>query len=244
MRIYTKRLNKLFVIQIIILISFMFILIFVTYETKSKELKTINNNFLNKIPFEYSLNPGRALCQNVQSRNELLFISLVLIAPHLFEKRNQIRNTWANKQFYNDLRNMFVIGLSKNETVNRLIREEFDMHQDLLQIENLTDSYHVINIKIMKSFKWISTYCSNAKYILRICDDVIVNTPKLINDFRHDSFYKYKENKMFGMTLSGVGPDHNPSSKWYVSVLEFNKTYPAEYNGVYPRYPQGTFLNI
>lgn len=214
----------------------MSILILVTNETKSKEFK--------KIPFvEYSINPGRALCQNNnKSKNELLFISFVIIAPHFFEKRNQIRNTWANKQFYNDLRNMFVIGLSKNETVNALIREEFDIHQDLLQIENLTDSYHVINIKIMKSFKWISTYCSNAKYILRICDDVIVNTPKLINDFRHDSFYKYKENKMFGMTLSGIGPDHNPSSKWYVSVLEFNKTYPPEYNGIYPRYPQGIFF--
>jgi len=188
---------------------------------------------------EFSLNPGHDVCKARRSHLELLFISFVIIAPSYFEKRNEIRNTWASKQFANDLRNIFVVAMSTNETINQMIRDEFELYQDIVQIDALVDSYRVINIKIMKALKWIAKYCARAKYILRICDDVIVNTPKLIKNFRHDPFYKYEKNKIYGMTLAGVGPDHNPSSKWYVSELEFNQTYPPEYKGVYPKYPQG-----
>jgi hypothetical protein len=44
------------------------------------------------------------------------------------------------------------------------------------------------------------------------------------------------------MIFDGIGPDHSPSSKWYVSPLEFNKTYPPEFNGIYPKYPQGKYM--
>ena len=188
---------------------------------------------------EFSLNPKYGLCSAQSEEENLLFVAFVIIAPHYFEKRNEIRNTWANKQFSDDLRVFFAVGQSKNETVNEQIRKEFQIHQDILQINNLTDSYYIMTHKIMNSFKWISEYCSKAKFILRINDDVVVNTPKLIRDFKNDPFYKDHKQRIYGLTLSGIGPDHNPNSKWYVSQLEFNQTYPPEYNGIFPIYPQG-----
>ena len=193
---------------------------------------------------EFSLNPKYGLCSIQSEEESLLFVSFVIIAPHYFEKRNEIRNTWANKQFFDDLRVFFAVGHSKNETVNEQIRKEFQIHQDILQINNLTDSYQVITIKIMKSLEWISVYCPKAKFILRVCDDVVVNTPKLIRDFKIDPFYKDHKHRIYGLTLSGVGPDHSPSSKWYVSTLEFNQTYPPEFKGIYPKFPQGRLFEI
>lgn len=239
--------NKRFatIFKILLVLSFIS-----TYIILKQNFKQTNASFLTIDYFytsikesynssEFSLNPGYDVCKARRTHLDLLFISFVIIAPGYFEKRNEIRNTWANKQFTNDLRNIFVVATSTNETINLMIRDEFELYQDIVQINDLVDSYRVINIKIMKAFKWIAKYCTRAKYILRICDDVIVNTPKLIKNFRYDPFYKYEKNKIYAMTLSGVGPDHNPSSKWYVSELEFNQTYPPEYKGVYPKYPQG-----
>jgi thymidine kinase len=114
----------------------------------------------------------------------------VIISPHQFEQRNHIRNTWANKQFNSDLKVIFTVALSKNQTVNKLLIDEFNFYGDILQIENLIDSYYNCSIKIMKTYKWISNYCSNTKYILKICDDVVVNTPELIRNYKNLIAYK------------------------------------------------------
>ena len=226
MQMNNKRFETIF--KILLVVSFLstfviFKLNFIQNDASSLALDYFYTNIQESYKTsEFSLNPGHDVCKARRSNLELLFISFVIIAPSYFEKRNEIRNTWANKQFANDLRNIFVVAMSTNETINQMIRDEFELYQDIVQINDLLDSYRVINIKIMKAFKWIAKYCTRAKYILRICDDVIVNTPKLIRNFRYDPFYKYKKNKIYAMTLSGVGPDHSPSSKWYVSELEFN----------------------
>jgi hypothetical protein len=123
---------------------------------------------------------------------------------------------------------MFVMGLSENQTINEQVVEEFNTYHDILQIEIL-DSYYVATIKIFNTFKWITDYCSNTKYILKVNDDVLVNTPNLINEFKN--VIPYKQNHMFGQYLGPAGPDRNPASKWYVPE--------SEYVGGYPRWPQG-----
>ena len=49
---------------------------------------------------EFRLNPEWSICGNTPNTQTYLFITFVIIAPHLFDQRNKIRNTWANKQFY------------------------------------------------------------------------------------------------------------------------------------------------
>ncbi len=80
----------------------------------------------------------------------------------------------------------------------------------------------------MKTFKWIAIHCSKVKYVLKICDDVVVNTPKLIADF---SLRPYKSNRIYGYIYYSSPPIRDPSHKWYVSIHEFD--------GVYDPYPQG-----
>jgi len=171
---------------------------------------------------EFRLNPEWSICDKLPQTKTYLFIAFVIIAPHQFEQRNHIRNTWANKQFSNDMKVIFTVALSKNQTVNELLVDEFHLYGDILQIKTMIDSYYNCTIKIMKTYKWITKYCSNTKYILKICDDVVVNTPELINNFK--SVIAYKTNHIYGFGWYGAKPIRDPSNKWYVSEKEFNGT--------------------
>ena len=175
-----------------------------------------------------TLNPGHDFC-SANDGHSLLIITFVIIAPHFFSKRNEIRSTWGNKKFSDDFRVIFILGQSNNLTVNQLIKNEQRKNNDILQIANLIDNYYIMTLKIMKAFKWISIYCSNAKFILRINDDVILNTQYFIDHFKR---LPYKKNQMFGFAFYGARPARNQGHKFYVSV----KDYPRE---VYDDYIDG-----
>ena len=174
---------------------------------------------------EFRLNPEYSICEPEQGKS-LLFIVFVILAPHHFDKRNLVRETWGNKSLSSDFKLIFTIGMSTEHTVNQKIADEFVLHNDILQLTNFNDSYFNMTTKIMKSFKWISEYCSNAFYVLRINDDVVVNTFQLISHFRGLS---YKKNQIFGFRIYGVGPVRWKDSKFYVSEKDYNKSYYDDY---------------
>jgi hypothetical protein len=185
---------------------------------------------LEKDGYDFNLNPGYDLCDPSQNKTHL-FIVFVIIAPNAFEQRQLIRNTWAgnqNKLVSSEFRVFFSVGFSKNETINKQIEKEFNAHKDILRINNYIDHYYNCTYKIMKTLKWIARYCPNMKYALKICDDVVVNTPQLIADFTN---MKYKPNHMYGHIYYSAKPIRNPKDKWYVSEKDFT--------GVYDPYPQG-----
>ena len=131
-----------------------------------KNENSLNNSSKNQITFqidslpedeeqeedEFYLNPETSICGD-PAKKSYLFITFVVIAPHLFTQRNHIRNTWASKQFSSDFKVIFSVGFSKNQTINEQIKEEFELYHDILQISNLIDSYYSCSIKIMKTYK-------------------------------------------------------------------------------------------
>jgi hypothetical protein len=74
-----------------------------------------------------------------------------------------------------------MIGRSLNETLNKLVKYEFEIYGDLVQ-ENFIDSCYNLISKSVMIFKWISLYCSNRVYSIKIDDDVGVNF-KLLTTF-------------------------------------------------------------
>ena len=180
---------------------------------------------------EFKINPENTICDPT-SKKSILFIVFVILAPDHFEKRDLIRSTWGNKSISPDFKLIFTIGMSKDEQINRRIEDEYFLHKDILQIDNFIDSYFNITTKIMKSLKWISQYCSNAKYILRINDDVVVNTYHLIDHFKN---LQYEKNQIFGYRIFGVGPVRFKDDKFYVSEQEYNRS-------IYDDYIEGIFL--
>ena len=111
---------------------------------------------------EFRLNPEWSICDARPQTQTYLFIAFVIIAPHQFEQRNHIRNTWANKQFSSDVKVIFTVALSKNETVNDLLLKEFNIYRDILQLGNLYDSYYNCTVKIMKTYNIKIFICKKA----------------------------------------------------------------------------------
>ena len=219
-------------------IIFLFCLIsylsyFFLYDEISQSLSK-NEALFKEDHSEFRLNPEWSICGQRPQTKTYLFIVFVVVAPHQFEQRNHIRNTWANQTLFStDMKVIFTVALSKNQTVNNLLFNEFKLYRDVLQIENLTDSYYNCTIKIMKTYKWIGKYCSNTQYMIKICDDVVVNTPQLIRNFKN--VIPYKTNHMFGYVFYGNVPIRDRGSKWYISEKEFNGT-------KFDPYPDGTIF--
>ena len=205
------RINNLLTI---LCITFLFILFYrhLTFESSSSSLIEMCHQHIRQQPVndkesfdagiifvsEFKLNPKEKVCQlSLPSDQSLLFISFVILvlAPHHFEKRALIRSTWGAKNISSDFKLIFTCGMSPNKTINDLVEKVSLLNQDILQIDNFVDDYFNMTIKIMKSLKWIHTHCSNAKYILRINDDVVVNTRRLVEHFKK---INYATNTIYG----------------------------------------------
>ena len=141
-----------------------------------------------------------------------------------FEKRELIRKTWTNSTLFPETRVIFTIGLTNYQLINNKLVEESLKHNDLLQIDFI-DSYFNMTIKIISSLYWISTYCSNSKFILRVNDDVvvIVNMFSLVKYLREER-KRNATNTMFGNVLSNGIVIRDPHSKYYIKMEEFAKS--------------------
>ena len=83
---------------------------------------------------EFKLNPKTLICEPFSGKS-ILFIAFVILAPHHFEKRDLIRQTWGNRTLSPDFKLIFTIGMPKDDAVNKRIEDEFDLHKDLFQIK-------------------------------------------------------------------------------------------------------------
>jgi hypothetical protein len=144
---------------------------------------------------------------------------------------------------------VFYIGQSANKTANRLLQKEARIHKDILQ-EDYIDSYYIMTSKIIGAFKWASIYCPNTYFILRINDDMVMNTRCFLgllkyNMARARSFANLSEenddllfqNAQMGWHVIGGPVIRDRRSKFYIDPNDFPER-------VYPPYVLGSFYFI
>lgn len=174
---------------------------------------------------EYKINPGYTICE--QNEQDILFIAYVVIAPSFFEKRNLIRSTYG--QNTSNFKLIFAMAMSNDKKVNEKIQEESNLYKDILQIASIKDSYYKLTKKVMKTFRWLSHYCSNVKYVLHLNDDVVLNKNNLIDYFEKIT---YQRNQIYGNLIKGSYPNRDITSKFYVKWSEYGlKKYPWYVDG-------------
>ena len=95
----------------------------------------------NEHTFQFLITPQVPECQK-----QLTLLSLVIIAPHFFEKRKVIRRTWAASSSPH-MKVVFVLGLYKNasSTVRNQVNEEASKYKDIL-LEDYLDDYFNSNL--------------------------------------------------------------------------------------------------
>ena len=171
----------------------------------------------------FFISPPSSFC----AVKNLPFVGLVIIAPNRFEKRRIVRSTWGNKTHFGDkLPVFFVVGMSSDPETNAKINAEFQIHQDVLQL-NFVDSYYKISSKLMAAFKWIAKECANAKYILRINDDAMVNTYALLNLFQNKIAFKPRQ--IYGWIVHNGRPVRRKGDKFYVDREDYALYYFLNY---------------
>lgn len=130
-----------------------------------------HTNVPNPHPFAYLINTDN-LCYK---QHVFLFV-YVHSAPANFKKRLMIRNTWGNAKYYPGVtvRVMFFMGKKDDQKVQEALQFESEQYHDIVQ-EDFMDTYRNLTYKGIGALKWVSTYCSHAKFILKTDDDIFVN---------------------------------------------------------------------
>jgi hypothetical protein len=181
----------------------------------SKNFKAVNFNVKGKYfkldgvvhPHDpiFTIQPEIRVCTaNAEDEQKILILSFVIVGVEFFEMRNIIRNSWANRSLYDeyDMQVFFMVGFSRDDKINQMVREEARIYKDILQV-NYIDSYHFMTAKIMSAFKWASTFCKNTHFLLRINDGIVVNTRLVIRYFKAKVNRAMSEAKRFQNALAG-----------------------------------------
>jgi beta-1,3-galactosyltransferase 1 len=168
----------------IILVAFCFMHYTKAHYNKSvinfDEQYEVQDKIVNHHNFEYILNPKFDVCGN-RSDNVFLLI-YVHSSPENYKRRIAIRETWAKRSIFDDIRIVFMLGKgmkTKRIDDQGMITLESNTYNDIVQ-ENFQDSYRNLTFKGIMAMKWIAEYCNHTEFILKADDDIITNTFKLL----------------------------------------------------------------
>lgn len=90
---------------------------------------------------------------------------------------------------------------------------ESNVNGDMI-FDNFTESYLNLTIKTLRMLKWVNRHCGNVRYMVKIDDDVYLNTPLLLN-FLLGLDIPTGANLIAGHKYKNIRIDSDPSSKWY-----------------------------
>ena len=118
------------------------------------------------------------------SVHDLFIIVIVHSAIHNFERRKFIRNTWGNANRRgmpdeNKFRIVFLLGKPDNNQHQLKINVENEQYSDIVQ-GTFLDTYKNLTYKALLGLRWIMENCKQAHFVLKVDDDVIINTPRLV----------------------------------------------------------------
>ena len=188
--------------------------------------------YANPHPFTYVINT-----QSVCRDPDVFLIVYVHTAPDHYKRRMVIRQTWGRAEYYDlKVRVVFIMGYTYNKPeVQQALLFEAEQYHDLVQ-EDFADTYKNLTYKGVAGLKWISSYCSKAKFVLKTDDDIFVNMFTLL---RHLSSLDRMgvDNKGILLCLVWYRMTVMRTGKWKVSVDQWKDNY-------YPTYCSGSAFTM
>ncbi|CAK9303108.1 unnamed protein product [Gordionus sp. m RMFG-2023] len=167
---------------------------------------------------------------NKHKRSKVYIVAIIHSAIHHLESRKAIRETWgAHSSIHQkNMRLVFILGQpiphpKDSHTLQNEISTESELYHDIVQ-GNFIEGHQNLTLKTVTGYKWVSQYCSHAKYVLKIDDDMHVDTFQVLQllsqfDSLFASNYTDQEfisriNKRLKMNLT----DDSISEKPYVQL--------------------------
>ncbi|XP_064632727.1 uncharacterized protein LOC135491022 isoform X2 [Lineus longissimus] len=142
-------------------------------------IKTI----INPHTYRYIINP-KDTCKRINGSNIFVIVPIISSLDN-FKLRETIRKTWGqfSAVYGYQVRFVFMLGTSKLTYLQDLVKKESDIFGDIVQ-ESFIDTYVNSTLKAIFTLRWVQTYCANAKFMLRLNDDVMVHQYKFIQYLR------------------------------------------------------------
>ncbi|EDW93436.1 lactosylceramide 1,3-N-acetyl-beta-D-glucosaminyltransferase [Drosophila yakuba] len=159
---------------------------------------------------------------------------LVHSAVRNVDKRRLIRETWANRSYIDQtpLKVYFLVGGvgRKAENWQQFLGRENHLHGDLIQ-GNFDDAYRNMTYKHVMALKWFNEKCAHAQLLVKVDDDVFMNTPQLVKYLATPSLPEYSllrdPNLMLCRSVHHSRVKRSYRSKWRVTYKEYpNRFYP------------------
>ncbi|OWF50699.1 beta-1,3-galactosyltransferase 1-like [Mizuhopecten yessoensis] len=135
-----------------------------------------------------------------------------------------------SKNNTSNVRYVFLLGSQSKGKVNKETAGEFTKYKDMVQ-EDFIDTYNNLTLKTLMGFKWVSLYCSSAKFVMKTDDDMYVNVTNLLKTVRDHK--KKLESSVGGSCKYVAYPVRDSRSKWYASINQYPRS-------KYPGYCSGT----
>lgn len=182
---------------------------------------TAFNSHQYTLPYPININiitDSKKPCEN----NLLLF--QIITKSSSFLERYTYRKIYSQ---YKYVKLYFAIGKSKDENINKMIKEENNKHDDIIQLD-VYDNYFNIVYQTIGGMRWINQHCNNYKYLIEHSSDIYFNIPL---------FYKLYGSKShtypaIGNIVTGGRVNRNNTSQFYIPESVYNHT-------IYPNYMHG-----
>ncbi|KAH3883780.1 beta-1,3-galactosyltransferase 5-like [Dreissena polymorpha] len=179
---------------------------------------------------------GRHIC-DLESPYLLIVVPSV---PSHADIREVIRSTIGSFGKYRDqtvhglniavpfsVKLVFVLGRNGDALTDLAVRNESHSYGDILQAD-FVESYYNLTRKMLVTLKWVSVYCSEIDYMLKLDEDVFVNIPVLVHYLRT---FRYTTKGSIHGHINWESPVRR-LGKWAVKWSEFPLTQ-------YPNYAVG-----
>lgn len=148
-------------------------------------------------------------------------VIMVTSAVTNINARMAIRQTWGKFAIERGAYFYFLLGSTINPRVQAKVEAENRLYDDILQ-GTFIDNYYNLTLKSLTMMHWVSKYCSKIRYVMKVDDDMFVNTQH-VADFSeiNPNFHKV----LIGRVGKKWPPHRNPLNKWYVPTDAYNETF-------------------
>uniref|UniRef100_A0A8B9Q9B5 Hexosyltransferase n=1 Tax=Apteryx owenii TaxID=8824 RepID=A0A8B9Q9B5_APTOW len=122
----------------------------------------------------------RLKCEDI---NPFLVI-LVSSEPKDVKSRQAIRITWGSKNFWwgHRVLTLFLLGQEVHREDNSAtlsVEDESILYGDIIR-QDFMDTYDNLTLKTIMAFRWVTEFCSNARFLMKTDADVFINTGNLV----------------------------------------------------------------
>jgi hypothetical protein len=180
---------------------------------------------INSHNYTYILNPQKIICHN-QNVKILIYVHS---SPKNFKNRQFVREAWSNRVLFPNIRTVFMMGSTNDSNINKLLKYEYGEYSDIVQ-ENFLDTYRNLSLKAIMALKWVKDFCQNAKYIVKLDEDILINTFALLKFIDEIEAKDFKNEKtILCKTLKNTKVLRNKASKWFVTYDEIKENVYLDY---------------